>query len=867
MNPLRGWALPLRLAQREARRHRARSVLVLVMIALPVLGVTIADTVYSTSSLSSGEDLERRLGTAAARVELADGAGRIYQDFDPEGRSGWIGGRRGEDVTLDDVLAVLGPDRDVVEVVAGGVRYRTELGLGDAQAVELPLGDPLTDGLVELTSGRWPRTATEVLVNADLADRGPGDELELADGSTREIVGTAEDGRYRGTPYVFGLPGSLDLPVRGLHTWLVGGGPVGWDQVLDLNELGATVASRAVLADPPPDSARAPEVSMVADEVDGALVTVAALVVVMVLIEVVLLAGPAFAVGARQQTRTLALVAAAGGHPRQARRVVLASGLVLGGVGAVLGVGLGIVLARLVVPWAQSRSGTWFGPFDVASWHLLAVAAFGLVSALLAAAVPAWTASRQDVVAVLGGRRGDPRPSRRSPVLGLVLLALGVGGSAYGATGSGSTETAIAVSAILCVLGMVLLVPVVVAVLARAARRLPLALRFAARDAARHRTRTVPAVAAVAATVAGVVALGIAVTSDEAQNRETYRASLPEGAGSIYDYRTRDYDAYADAVARVAPDLEQQRLLGLRAPERREYLDLSFRAEGVDTTLLSEWGGSFGASVLVAEEMPPIVAELSDDDAEEAGRVLTDGGMVLFSDVAREVEEATVRSRVQPRRGPAGPWQRVSAPALVLVAPSGFAPVQGIVSPALADQLDAVTEEAGLLLSGPVDAAQEQDVLEVVQGIGPQASVYVERGYQADDEVVVLQLVLAALGAVLMLGGTLTATFLALSDARPDLATLSAVGAAPRTRRGVAAAYALVVGLVGAVLGALVGAVPGVAITYPLTRGYSPLEQSQHVLDVPWLMVAGVVLGLPLLTAALVGLTARSRLPLAARLE
>ena len=68
---------------------------------------------------------------------------------------------------------------------------------------------------------------------------------------------------------------------------------------------------------------------------------------------------------------------------------------------------------------------------------------------------------------------------------------------------------------------------------------------------------------------------------------------------------------------------------------------------------------------------------------------------------------------------------------------------------------------------------------------------------------------LAALGGVLMLGGTLTATFLALSDARPDLATLAAVGAAPRTRRGVAASYALVVGFVGALLGAVGGVHPG----------------------------------------------------------
>ena len=131
-----------------------------------------------------------------------------------------------------------------------------------------------------------------------------------------------------------------------------------------------------------------------------------------------------------------------------------------------------------------------------------------------------------------------------------------------------------------------------------------------------------------------------------------------------------------------------------------------------------------------------------------------------------------------------------------------------------------------------------------------------------------------------MLGGTLTATFLALSDARPDLATLSAVGAAPRTRRGVAAAYAVVVGAVGALIGAVIGFIPGIAITYPLT--YQPgdsvtVEGSGFAsatgvsvgpfLDIPWLLIATLVVGLPLLTALIVGATARSRLPLVARLD
>ena len=124
-------------------------------------------------------------------------------------------------------------------------------------------------------------------------------------------------------------------------------------------------------------------------------------------------------------------------------------------------------------------------------------------------------------------------------------------------------------------------------------------------------------------------------------------------------------------------------------------------------------------------------------------------------------------------------------------------------------------------------------------------------------------LILFVLGGVLMLGGTLTATFLALSDARPDLATLSAVGASPRTRRGVAAAYALVVGFVGAVLGAAVGFIPGIAVTYPLTGVYTAAggAAKSHYLDIPWLLILALVIGLPLLTALVVGLAARSRLP------
>lgn len=863
---LTSWRLALRLAARDALRHRGRSLLVLVMIALPVAAVGVADTVYSTSATTGTEALERRLGTGAARVDLFGSGNQVFQLADPEDGLAFDGGGRAEEaLDVDDVAALLG-GRPVTEVREGTLRYETALGVGDAEVVELDVSDPLTAGLVELTDGRWPADPGEVVVNADLADRGPGQALVLADGTRLDIVGTAESTRYTGYPRAFGPPGAFDLGRRAQRSVLVGGGPVTWEQVRALNERGAAVTSRAVLADPPPTDQLPEEVQWGTGGLDGATLTTLVLVVVMVLLEVVLLAGPAFAVGARRQARTLALVAAAGGTPAQARRVVLASGVVLGLAAALLGTLLGIGGAAVLMPLFQLASDTRFGPFDVEPLHLLGVAGFGLVSALLAAGVPAWLASRQDVVAVLAGRRGDARPSRRSPLLGLVLVGGGMAASAYGASRgtTGGGEIPIAVGAVASVLGMILLVPVVVATLARLARRLPLPLRFAARDAARHRTRTVPAVAAVAATVAGVVALGIAVSSDEAQNRETYRASLPMGAATVTDYRgDADHDAYAAAVRGVAPDLEVERVLGLS--ERRVSVQL--RAEGRGR-LLTSYGGPFASTVLVAEEVPDALVGLDAEERRAGDAVLAEGGALVLTD--DEVVGSSTRVVVagfgrDPRR------EAVTVPAVFVPVEGDYATVQAVVAPEVAERLPVRVDDVGLYLPGPVPAATAADVAEAVGAVRDSGSFYVERGYEAPDETVVVQLVLGALGAVLMLGGTLTATFLALSDARPDLATLSAVGAAPRTRRGVAASYALVVGLVGAVLGAVVGAVPGVAITYPLTGpvdlGMGVPDGPSHYLDVPWLLVVGVVVGLPLLTAAVVGLTARSRLPLTSRLD
>jgi len=887
-----GWRLALRLGRREAWRAKGRSALVLVMITLPVIAVVTTAVLASTINVNAAEGVDRQLGTkAAALVTAQPGIKDLVQGVDP-GSGGWSAAKNRPRATQAQIRKTIG-DRPMLRVdLDTYLPVRTEAGLSDGMlAAELDPTDPLAAGLFSLEDGHWPHAKNEVVVNSHLAGRGPGlGEMltvpSLKDGAPAtqlRVVGIAESAAVKNKPAALALPGSFPAVEDDQSaTWLVGGGPVTWDDVRALNKLGVTALSRAVVLDPP-----AAALAQEGGSSDNTAAVVGALVAVMALIEVVLLAGPAFAVGARRQSRTLALMAASGSTPRQARRVVLGLAVVLGTVAGLVGLVGGIGLARAIEPIAQHYNGDWLGPFDVPWPAAVGVAAFGVVSALLAAVVPAWIASRQDVVAVLSGRRGEGKPSLRSPLLGLVLLGLGIVGAVLSTRRATNGEVFIAGSAILCVLGMVFLVPVVVALVGRLAGRLPLPLRFATRDAARHRSRTAPAVAAVAATVAGVVALGIGNASDQKENRETYTATLPMGQGLVTAQvdGVTDWTAVRGAVAKYAPKVTTTPIVGIPEQYDGAYLDLSVRADGEDQS--PESYGGYGASAIVSAGavLPSLVTGNSElakaVDADKAAAVLRDGGAVVFTSRRPVADRATLRLEIESDTGGASTRRaKVSVPALfVHVDGRVTAPAAAVVSATAAHRLGVTPRTTALLLDGGVSKAAEENLHEALLALGTDVdapSVYVERGYQPDSYAWLIQIVLGCLGAVLMLGGTLTATFLALSDARPDLATLSAVGAAARTRRGIAAAYAVVVALVGAVLGALVGLVPGIAVTYPLTRtaesicddrGCVTSSQTGPFLEIPWLLIVAVVIGLPLLVAGVVAATTRSRLPLVARLD
>jgi putative ABC transport system permease protein len=121
-----------------------------------------------------------------------------------------------------------------------------------------------------------------------------------------------------------------------------------WDDVKRANAAGYLVRPRRRLAGTPALQGNDRR------SAGNSPVTAISLVVGMVLLEIILLAGPAFAVGAKRRSRELALLASTGGERRDVRRTVLASGVVLGAAGG-----------RLGVPQVTDRTSSVPGPFDV----------------------------------------------------------------------------------------------------------------------------------------------------------------------------------------------------------------------------------------------------------------------------------------------------------------------------------------------------------------------------------------------------------------------------------------------------------------------------------------------------------------------
>lgn len=933
-----GWGIALRIARREVWRAKGRSALVLALVMLPVLVVTVLSSLMRTVAVSKVESLPGQMGTADAAIQdywQAPAGERMVQcpDLSCSVSVAAPGGAApGGDEALPPeraIRAVLGPG---TRILALSTQPQT-LAVGGrsvhALVSEVDLSDPMLVEMLELVDGRTPKTAGEVAVTRALAERGAGlqTRLDLGPFGTATVVGIVRS--HRAADEVVAAPGALgeafaDQGTSYYSRWLVTApGGVSWAQVLQLNGHGLTALSRQVIADPPSraDLASDPRTQGIVDWPPdgpgrGSDVATIGLIAAMVLLEVVLLAGPAFAVSASTQTRALGLLAAQGGTRRHLRRLVLAQAVVLGGLAATVGVLLGLLVSRLAYPLlVDAIPPGQIGPFEVGWADVVLTAVVGFGSAVLAALAPARAVARMDPVRAIAGRRPASRTTRWHPLLGGVLIGTGVVLAGLGARPSaaqGSGSLFIAAGAVAAVVGVVLVAPLAITTLGRAAGRAPLSPRFALRDMARNQLRSAPAVAAVAAVVAGAVALGIAGTSDAAQGRAQYVANGPHGDAVITLAADPDRPATSATWHDLAAELTPQtpgstaRLVSglpdpfVGGPSPRPTLVLTASTvlpEGAGSAIVPGSPGAaqqgyatgwYGSALLVGHDgLAAVRGVLDEAQGQQAAAALAEGAVVVLRNTpGPERGTATLDKVAFPEvADDQGPVRLAgyTVPAIGLSVPGTGVPAAAILPEPVAARagVDLVTSALVLDADRDLTAADrerlqyELETSPTLTAVGLTAYVTVEPGWQNDLRIVLL--ILGGAAGVLVLAGSLTAALLALSDARADFATLGAVGASPRTRRRIAGAYGWAIAFLGAVLGAAVGFIPGVAITYPLTtNGGGALDGrvdltgapiADHYLVVPWTMVVLLVVGLPVVVGLVVAGVTRSRLPMVARID
>ncbi|WP_405141195.1 ABC transporter permease [Sphaerisporangium sp. NBC_01403] len=865
----------LRLSRRTIARSPGRAALIVAMIGLPVLVVTALATLLSTLD-NAASATSRTLGSADALVWGNHGWSGVTQEPTGDGY-GWSPGEHPRPFTAVEIGALFGRGSRVIPLREERIAYETGETRDLGTLRELDLRDPLAGGAYRLLDGRLPQAAGEIVVTREILDGGGrmgGTLLVTPQRRPMRIVGVVLVPSDSSGTRMVALPGSvigpvgMDMASTEKRAWLVDAPhPVTWKDVRRLNGSGLIVISRAVLADPPPERSRLP-----ATESPGyrdPLVVIAPLMIVMFVLEVVLLAGPAFAVGLRRRRVELALIAAQGGTPGQLRAVVLADGLVLGLGASTAGAGAGIGVAVAVMPWAERVFDSVMTSLSV-PWAVVALIVFlGTASGLAAALAPAAQASRTDIVAVLAGRSERRRDRVGWPLLGLVLLA---GGVAAALMTPRHGVTWVFVAAVLTQFGMVAVIPWLVGGAGRLAGRLPLPLRFAARDAARHRGRTAPAVAAVMTATALVTALTVAGTSLFGRASLDYRPAAPPGATIISRDRVPEelWRRVHEAARRTLP--AGVPLIDVALPTSRDGALMltsisspGAENEGQASRISPDLSGMGG--VLIGDRMLLRFALGRDDPSAVAA--LEAGRAVVLN--PSYVSNGKIQLSLTPQNS-GGRTENLTLPAVGIRATGeGWARV---VMSAEALKGHDLSAESRLLLVDPGRYRPSRAVQDrLAGGIGAitmHVGVRVERGFEQDYTG--MMLLLAAAAVVMVLGATFVATRLAAADARPELTTLAEVGASPGSRRAVVACQAFVIAALGVATGLLAGLVPGIAATWSasareaVSTAYGadgvPVALPQHeraVIGLPWPFLTTLLIGLPLLAALTTGLLGATR--------
>jgi len=904
-------SIALRIARRTSARSKARSALIIAMIALPIAGMSAVAVVGTSMTPTAQETVSTKLGKTQALIEVVGTAeDHVVQVPDRPKDFEWTTFTETTSyvqASRDEVFA--GFDYRVIPTYPTSVRATTATGLGIFAAVEGAVWDPSFAGRFDVVDGRGPTSNNEVMVTPATLDRlglDIGDAVELS-ATTATIVGTLDDQSRPDSEQVFfgrtGAFAALDIADRNQNTiFYVPAEPISWNDIKELNARGALVLSREVVLNPP---APAPDIMVARDnELPVSLFAIAGMIGIFAAFEVVLLAGAAFTVTARQQQRTLATIASVGATASTLRSVVTASGLVLGAVGGIAGTAIGVGAG--IVFMALSDDGSRIQYFGLhVPWPLLvAVAAFAVLVGWLAALAPARLAAKLDVVAALRGSRRPPDTSVRRPVAGLVFLLGGIGltlvggllmslqvtaeESAFATDGALNwlPATTLAAGPVLALIGLIACGPLVLRVLALLLQNGSIGARLSSRDAARNPGRSVPAIAVTMTTVfIAVVAMNL-IASVEAfsasnWNHRTVEGQIEASLNNRYNYTGLDedfiqYDVEAvEQAVRSSVDVDELAIL-FSAPEPVQ-ID---RAESAPTDAetypfvaipsenscddidfdIEDWrcqsnfvdpGNSGMRDRITIGDAAGLAVVLGHTPSSAALDTLANGGIVSFYPHPVANGEITIDwwSSAQVYNGDnylrtTQPKRTVTVPAIVEL-PEYPIEFGVYMSAETADELNIDAEPSLVLASTqtPITPEQEDALMFAVEAAKPGIAAGESAAIISRGPEPIAQTWawgLLALSGIIALAAASVAIGLARFDGRQDDATLASLGAARSVRRNFAYWQGLVLVGTGAVLGAALGIVPAVALSQSNVTPFVPA----------WPQIGLVVVALPLLIAA-----------------
>jgi putative ABC transport system permease protein len=515
-----------------------------------------------------------------------------------------------------------------------------------------------------------------------------------------------------------------------------------------------------------------------------------------------------FAITVAQRTREIALLRTLGASRRQVLRSVLAEGALLGALGAVVGLGLGLLAAEglralfVAVGLDLPSTGTVVAPRTV-----VVSLAVGLVVTVAAAVAPALRATRVAPVEALAAAAAPSRrrPSRRATAAGGAVAALGVALTCAGLFAAGDEATALPLmggGSLLVFLGVALLSPHLVPPLARVtgwpiARLGGLPGRLARENALRQPGRTAVTAAAL---MVGVALVAFASIFAAGARESIARAVQGDLRAQVVVQNEDGFSPFPPGALRRAAAVD-----GVAAATGVRFATVALgerddqAVSGVDPSAFPRaFAVDAGAFARLAA---PDTALVSEERAEEEGLragdalVLTTAGgervrlriAALFADDSRLTAPVVVSLQTMERRL----GEERDAFGLVVLE-EGVEPV-------------AARRAIEAALRGPFPVARALTAEEFVEDQAGQV-----------DQLLGLILALLSLSVIVALVGIVNTLVLSVRERTRELGLLRAVGAGRRQIRAAIRWEAVLTALIGAVLGLGVGVLLATLFTRPL---------------------------------------------------